>query len=132
MADTWNADELERIGDSVELDLASRSADGSLSSFTTMWVAGTGDDLYVRSAGGPERPWYRRAVASRQGRIRAGGLERDVVFTTPPDDVHADLDAVYHQKYDRYGPDPVGHVTGPEAVNVTIRLVPEPSAGGLS
>jgi hypothetical protein len=29
----------------------------------------------------------------------------------------------YHAKYDRYGPGPVGHVTGPDTHAVTIRLV---------
>ena len=41
-----------------------------------MWVVRVGDDLYVRSAGGPGRPWYRNALASGAGRIRAAGIER--------------------------------------------------------
>jgi hypothetical protein len=40
-----------------------------------MWVVPVADELYVRSAGGPGRPWYRRALASGTGRIRAGGVE---------------------------------------------------------
>ena len=124
---TWTPDEIERVGTSTELELASRRADGSLRPFTTMWVAGVGDDLYVRSAGGPDRPWYRSAVASGRGRIRAGGIERDVTFGQPDHDIHAALDDAYHEKYDRYGPGPVGHVTGPDAVAVTLRLLPESS-----
>jgi Uncharacterized protein conserved in bacteria (DUF2255) len=38
------------------------------------------DQLYVRSAYGPDNPWFRRAKASGVGRIGAGGLERDVTF----------------------------------------------------
>ena len=34
--------ELDRIGTAVELDLAARRADGSLSPYTTMWVARAG------------------------------------------------------------------------------------------
>jgi hypothetical protein len=52
------------------LRLAARRQDGSLRPFTIMWVVGAGDDLYVRSAGGPERPWYRTAVASRARQVR--------------------------------------------------------------
>ena len=34
------------------------------------------------------------------------------------------IDAAYHAKYDRYGPRIVGSVVGPDAADVTIRLVP--------
>jgi hypothetical protein len=60
------------------------------------------------------------------GRIRAGGLERDVTFADPAPDVHADIDAAYHAKYDRHGPEIVGTVAGSRAHAVTIMLVPRP------
>ncbi|HXZ71158.1 MAG TPA: DUF2255 family protein, partial [Streptosporangiaceae bacterium] len=60
---TWPPDELERIGDAEELQLASRRPDGSLRPYVTMWVVRAGSDLYVRSAYGPDNPWYRRATA---------------------------------------------------------------------
>jgi len=90
-----------------------------------MWVVRAGDDLYVRSAAGPNNPWFRRAKASGVGRIRAGGLERDVTFTEASEapGVHAAIDAAYHSKYDRYGPRIVGSVVGPEVEAVTIRLL---------
>ena len=74
----WTDDELERVGNAEELQLASRRPDGTLRKFITMWVVRDGDELFVRSAYGPDNPWYRRALASGQGRIRAGGVERDV------------------------------------------------------
>ena len=89
-----------------------------------MWVVRAGDDLYIRSAHGPTNPWFRRAKASGAGRIRAGGLERDVTFAEAAPDVHAALDAAYHAKYDQYGPRIVGSVVGPAAAAVTITLVP--------
>ena len=39
-----------------------RRDDGSLRTFTTMWVVRLGESLYVRSAGGSDRPWYRHVV----------------------------------------------------------------------
>ena len=63
---------------SDELQIASRRTDGTLRSFVTIWVVRSGDDIYVRSAYGTENPWYRRALASGRGRIKAGGVERDV------------------------------------------------------
>ena len=121
---TWTTDDLDRIGSTEEIELASRRADGALSGFVTMWVVRVGNDLYVRSAGGPTRPWYRRALAADVGAIRGGGLERDVAFASADSGVHDAIDLAYHAKYDRYGPKIVGSVVGADAHDVTIRLVP--------
>lgn len=120
----WTDDELGRIGQARELQLASTRPDGTLRPYVTMWVVRTDDELYVRSAYGPNNSWFRRAKASGVGRIRAGGLERDVAFAEPASRVHAGIDAAYHTKYDRYGPEIVGTVVGSDAAAVTIRLVP--------
>ena len=119
----WTGEELRRIGGAQELRLAVRRPDGSLRSFTTMWVVRAGDDLYVRSAGGPQRPWYRAAVASRTGRIQAGGVDAEVEFATAAPETNQEVDSQYRAKYDRYGPGIVGHVTGPAAHAVTICLI---------
>ena len=120
----WTDDELRRVGDAEELQLASARTDGSLSAYVTMWVVRVGDELYVRSAHGPDNPWYRRAKTSGAGRIRAGGVERAVTFGEAAADTHAAIDAAYHHKYDRYGPKIVGTVVGAQAAAVTIRLTP--------
>ena len=121
---TWTDDELERVGDAEELRIASRRRDGSLRRFITIWVVREGDDIYVRSAYGPENGWFVRALASGEGRIRAGGVERDVTFERPDASVDDAIDAAYHAKYDRYGPRIVGTVVGPDAARTTLRLVP--------
>ena len=120
----WTEEELTLIGAAEELQLASERRDGTMRSYVIMWVVRVGEDLYVRSAHGPTNPWFRRAKASQAGRIRAGGLERDVTFTEPNGGVHAAIDSAYHAKYDRYGPAIVGSVVGPEAASVTVKLVP--------
>ena len=120
----WSEQELRRIGDAEEVQLASRRSDGTLRPYVTIWVVSAGGQLYVRSAHGPHTPWSRRAQASGVGRIRAGGIERDVRFAETASDVQDDIDAAYHAKYDRYGPQIVGSVTGPEAHRVTVRLQP--------
>jgi hypothetical protein len=121
---TWTVANLDRIGQAEELDLAPRRPDGTLHSFTTMWVVCANGDLYVRSAGGPKRPWFRRAQATGNGRILAGGVEADVQFAEAREDAQPAIDAAYHKKYDRYGASIVGHVTGPDAYPVTVRLIP--------
>ena len=121
---TWNGDELDRVGTATELELAARRPDDSLSPFTTMWVARVGDGLYVRSAYGPDSTWYRRALRHGGGRIRAAGLEHDVVLehVSVEDEVHTGIDDAFHAKYDQYGPRIVGTVVGPDAARVTLRL----------
>jgi hypothetical protein len=121
----WTNEQLTEIGDSIETELASRRLNGRLRAFTTMWVVRHGNDLFVRSAGGPDRPWYRHALDRGGGPIRAGGVEADVSFAQGTDAPNEAIDAAYHGKYYRFGPGPVGHVTGTESHDVTIQLVPD-------
>lgn len=88
-----------------------------------IWVVRAGDDMYVRSAYGRENPWFRRAVASGIGRVKAGGLEPAVSFERAGEEVMDAVDAAYHAKYDRYGPGNVATVVGPKAWPMTLRLV---------
>lgn len=120
----WTPEQLDRIAQADELQIASRRSDGTLRPFVTIWVVRVGDDLYVRSAYGATNPWFRRALASGTGRIRAGGIEQDVTFADTASDAHPGIDAAYHAKYDRYGPQIVGTVVGPGVVGTTIRLMP--------
>ena len=127
---TWDPDRLARLGDAEEVDVSSYRPDGSLRPFTTIWCARVGDDLYVRSAYGPDNGWFRRARAAGHGRVRAGGDDVEVRYEPAPHDVHDALDAAYHAKYDSHGPQIVGTVVGPQVVDVTLRLVP--TGGGDS
>ena len=120
----WTEDELRRIGDADELKVASYRRDGSLRPYVIIWVVQVGDDVVVRSAYGPDNGWFRRAKASGRGRIRAGGVERDVEFADAAPDAHTAIDAAYHAKYDRYGPRIVGTVVGPDVIETTFRLIP--------
>jgi hypothetical protein len=121
---TWTADELGRIGHGTELQIASRRPDGSLRPFVTIWVARSGDEIYVRSAHGYSNPWFQRALNSGQGRIRAGGVEREVAFEQPGREANAKVSAAYHAKYDRHGAAIVATVVSREAARTTLRLVP--------
>ena len=120
----WTADELDLIGPADEIQVASRRADGSLTPYVTIWAARLGDDLFVRSAYGPDNGWYRRARVSGAGRIRAPGVERDVDYLEPDHAVDVALSGAYHAKYDRYGRGIVGTVVSPDAERATLRVVP--------
>ncbi len=122
---TWSTQELERIEGHDELGIASSRPDGTLRPSITIWFVRSGDELYVRSAYGPENGWFRRALTSREGRIRVGSWERDVAFEVPDDPSLDDrLHQAYHAKYDRYGPVIVGTVVSDTAASCTLRVVP--------
>jgi len=126
MSTAWTDEELRGIGGATELQVASRRPDGTLRPYVTIWGVRSGPDVYIRSAYGPRNGWFQRAVGADAGRIRAGGIERDVSFERLDADspVHGDIDAAYHAKYDRYGPQIVGSVVGPAAAAVTLQVLP--------
>ena len=120
----WSAEDLAKIGNAEEFEIASRRPDGSLRPYVTIWGVANGDEVYVRSAHGYDNPWFQRALRSGEGRIRAGGMERDVAFEVPGPEVADGISDAYHAKYDRYGPTIVGTVVSPESARSTLRLVP--------
>ncbi len=120
----WTADELTAIGDAEELELRSRRRDGTLRDPVTIWVVAHDGALYVRAIGGRASAWFRGTQTRHEGRIRAGGIDKDVEFVEPGDDVAHALDALYRAKYRRYSPDVLGTVLTPEARSATLKLVP--------
>src|SRR4029450_2357617 len=80
----WTAEELDTIGAADELEIAALRPDGTLRPATTIWVVRGGDDLYVRSYRGRAGRWFRSVLRRPEGRIRVGGLTRDVAQTPPP------------------------------------------------
>jgi hypothetical protein len=120
----WTAAEIEQIAQSEELQVAPQRPDGSLPPYLPIWVVRDGDDLYVRSYRGRRGKWYRSAHDQRQGRIKAGGVERDVSFDDASDDSRDAVSQAYEAKYARFGRAYLDPMTGPDAVGTTLRLVP--------
>ncbi|CAN5624557.1 DUF2255 family protein [soil metagenome] len=120
---TFTPAELDAVGAAEELQIASVRDDGTLRPFVTIWAVRAGDDIYVRSAHGRNNGWFRRALASGTGRVRAGGVEKDVTFElVPGGDIQDAIDAAYHSKYDRYGAAFVNPVVGEPAHEATLRV----------
>jgi hypothetical protein len=120
----WTSDELTRIGSSEELEVAALRPDGTRRDRVTIWVVPHGDDVYVRSVNGPAGGWYRGTQATHQGRIWAGGVEKDVTFVDAGNEVEGEVDAAYRRKYRRYPASIVNSVLTPQARSTTTRLVP--------
>ncbi len=128
----WTNDELDKIAAARELQLASERHDGTLRRPVTIWVVRHGDDLYVRSWRGRTSSWFRGVQDRHEGHIRAGGVDRAVVFEEV-DDVTDEIDAAYRTKYDRYSSRYVDPMVAPEARAATLKLVPRPQrSSGLT
>ncbi len=120
---TWTDDELRRIDAAQELHIAPVRRDGTLRTPTTIWVVRAGDDVYVRAAYGPGTGWHRVARTSREGRISAGGVEKDVTIEDADEAVYDQVDVAYRDKYGRYA-GIVDGITNADARASTLRLLP--------
>jgi hypothetical protein len=120
----WTSDELDRIGGADELRIQSLRQDGTLRKPVTIWVVRVGGDLYVRSAYGESPAWLRGTRVRHEGRINAGGIEKDVTFAAADPEAADGIDAAYWGKYRRHGAQYVDSVVSSEARAATIRLVP--------
>jgi len=121
---TWTHDELDRIGQADELRIASLRRDGTLRKPVPIWAVRQGDDIYVRSAYGRTPMWFRGTQERHEGRITAGGVDRDVTFVDADPALNDRIDAAYRTKYHRHGAQYVDMVLTPEARATTIKLVP--------
>lgn len=119
----WTQAELTAIGDANEVDITTLRSDGAPRPPVTIWVVRVEDDLYVRSVRGRTGGWFRHAVQSLRGRIRAGGAERDVALEEPDRSVHPAIDDAYRTKY-RNSPSSVAAMITPDAAAATFRLLP--------
>ena len=124
--ETWTTDELTKIGNAEELEIESLRRNGTLRNPVTIWVIRLGDDLYIRSVLGRESAWFRGVKVRYEGRIHAGGVDKDVSFVEETDQKMNDLiDAVYRTKYRRYAAgDDVNAIVSAGARSATLKLVP--------
>jgi hypothetical protein len=120
----WTSDELTKIGAAEELQIVSLRRDGTLRTPVTIWVVRLGDNLYVRSVNGRNAAWFRGTQLRHEGRIGAGGVEKDVTFVDADPALADQIDTAYRTKYRRYAASIVNHVVGAEARSATLKLVP--------
>ena len=121
----WTSDELNKIGRAQEPRIAGLKADGTLRNPVNIWVVHLGDELYVRSVNGRSSAWFRGVQTRHEGRIQAGGVEKDVTFVEETDpQINEQLDAAYAAKYRRYAAGIVDAVNSPTARAATLKLAP--------
>jgi hypothetical protein len=121
---TWTDDELNKIGTAEELTIAALRHDGTLRKPVIIWYVRVGEDIYVRSAYGPNAAWLRGTRVRHEGRIDVGGFQIDVAFEDADPMVGEQIDAAYRDKYRRHAAQYVNSVITAEARSTTIKLVP--------
>jgi hypothetical protein len=124
MAVSWSADQLDRIGQSGELQIASRRTDGTLRRWVPIWVVCVDGAVYVRTWYRRTTGWFGDVLNFPQARIRVPGLESNVLVTDlgeGPPGLRSSVDAAYLTKYG-----PVGYqsMVTADAAATTLRLDP--------
>jgi hypothetical protein len=97
----WTEEELRRIGNAQELEIAPLRADGTTRAPRPIWVVWACGDLYVRAAYGSRSAWHRIARESGRARISAGGVEKDVTAEDADEGVLDQVNTAYREKYGR-------------------------------
>ena len=120
----WTTEELGKIEAADELEVASLRSDGSLGSPRTIWVVRVDDDVFVRSVNGRTSDWFRGTQRRHEGRIRAGGVEKEVAFVDVAGEMEGQIDDAYREKYRRYAKSIVESTLTPEARSAALKLVP--------
>jgi hypothetical protein len=121
---TWTKDELEKIGNTEEIQLSSIRRDGSLGSPVTIWVVRVGGELFVRAVNGRQGAWFRGTQVRHEGHIQAGRIEKDVRFEDAEPALNQQVDEAYRSKYRHHATSIVNTVLTPKSRLSTTQLVP--------
>jgi hypothetical protein len=96
----WPKNELRKIAESDDLHIAPLRDDGkTYGTLTWIWSVVVGDDLYVRAYNGKNSRWYKAALQQKAGRIKAGGLTKEVGFESVEGAINDQIDEAYRAKY---------------------------------
>lgn len=117
----WTPQDVGRISSRDEVQISTARADGSLAARRTIWIVDSAGRLFIRSTNGRTAAWFRAAISSGRGELRAGADTFEVTFTEAPESDLAAVDAAYRRKYGRY-PSIVDHLqeTGPRSATLEV------------
>jgi hypothetical protein len=128
MTVSWSPEQLARIDEAGELEIATRRADGTLRKWVPIWVVRADDQVYVRTWYRRTTGWFGHVLESPRARVRVPGLEADVVVEdvgAGPAELRASVDEAYRAKYGRYGGGSADQMVTDPAAATTLRLTPE-------
>ena len=122
----WSKEELKRIAESDDLHIAPFREDGvTYGTPTWIWSVVVDGELYVRAYSGTSSRWYHAALKQRAGRIKGGGMTKEVAFEPVHGATNDRIDDAYRAKY-RTSPYLAPMIAdGPRAA--TMKIVPRES-----
>jgi len=119
------SDQIDALGAAHEVHISTYRRDGTRRASIPIWVVRVGNELFARSAFGPEASWYRRAVEDNRLHLQVSGLELDTTLETIADDAtNADVDAGYQAKY-AGGGSALNTMVATPARETTVKLIVE-------
>jgi hypothetical protein len=120
----WTTQALRDLSSAEEVRLATRRRDGTLRRPRIIWVVTAGPRVFVRSTNGRTAAWFKSAIATQAGQIRARATAYDVTFTEVHDEADlAAADAGYQAKYGHH-PSIVDHLEEPVPRAATLEVHP--------
>ena len=120
---TWSKEELRKIVEADELQIAPLRADGvTYASPTSIWSVTVKGALYVRAYAGQRSRWYQGAVRQKAGRISAAGTKKAVTFEPVDGPINDLINDAYRVKY--RGSPYLGPLVGTHARSATLMVMP--------
>ena len=120
---TWSKEELRKIVEADELQIAPLRADGvTYASPTSIWSVTVKGALYVRAYAGQRSRWYQAAMRQKAGRISAAGTMKAVTFEPVDGRINDLIDDAYRVKY--RGSPYLGPLVGTHARSATLMVMP--------
>jgi hypothetical protein len=118
----FEASDLAALADTAEVEIETRSADGTIHR-TVIWVVVDGTDVFIRSYVGARARWYREALADPSVAIHVDGRRIACqAVPAPDDDSVARTSAGFESKYASEAETP--DMVRPEVLPTTLRLTP--------
>ena len=120
----WTNAELATMATADDLHISPFREDGATYGTPTwIWSVVVDGALYVRAYNGKNSRWYKAAMAQKSGRVRVGGIEKEVVFEPVEGIINEAIDAAYRAKYARspYLAPMIGNRAGSATVKIKPR-----------
>jgi hypothetical protein len=120
----FDAQTLQAIADTAEVDIETRRRDGSAKR-TTIWIMADGDQVFIRSVRGPDGAWYRAITRDGEARVHVGDHAVAVRATAAADTATVErVSEAIKRKYESRWPGPTAAMLRPETLGTTLKLEP--------
>ena len=119
----WSKDELRKIAGSDDLHISPFRGDGvTYGTPTWIWSVVVRGEVYARAYNGRQSTWYQAALRQKAGRIKAGGMMKEVRFEPVSGPINDRIDGAYRARY--HGNSYLNSMIGERARAATVKITP--------